>query len=618
VAFAHAVAFALGATLAACHHRVHKPGDEWLKSVDITGNAHMDGNALRDGLALHRVQERGGHPDPYLVAIDADRVRGQYLRRGFFDVGVQARVDRVRDATTVTFDVDEGTRSTTRVAITGIADPELRHKIRAQLPLADGAPFDYAVYDGAKAMMLGVVEDAGYAHARLDARVVADRATHEAIVQLAYTTGPPCAFGDVTITGASDDLEDAVRARLAFAHGDRYSVAALTATQRNLYGMARFSTVRVEPEKTNAESVAVRVTVVESQHHELGLGGGFGVDPISYEVRGRASYTLTGWPTALDTVGIDLRPAYAYLRDGGGYEPRIKALAKYSRLDLVRPYVIGEVEGGYDYITIEGYTYYGPRARLGVLSPLGTQRVQLRVGWRIQDYNFRRLNALIDPVTAHELGLDHDERVGAYQQAVIVDLRDNPLETTKGAYGEVRVDEASRYAGGSYDFVQVSPELRGFVPIGPHVLAARARYGAFFGDVPATERYYSGGANTQRGFSERRLAPTLFGTVDNQMRSIPIGGGALVETNVELRARVATIRKLDVGGVVFVDGADVTDRPSDIDLAHLHWAVGAGLRVFTIVGAIRADVGYRLNRTGPMEPEPSSHYAFHFSIGEAY
>jgi outer membrane translocation and assembly module TamA len=51
---------------------------------------------------------------------------------------------------------------------------------------------------------------------------------------------------------------------------------------------------------------------------------------------------------------------------------------------------------------------------------------------------------------------------------------------------------------------------------------------------------------------------------------------------------------------------------------NLHWAAGLGLRLFTIVGAVRADVGYRLNRTGYGEPDPGSHFAFHLSIGEAY
>ena len=57
---------------------------------------------------------------------------------------------------------------------------------------------------------------------------------------------------------------------------------------------------------------------------------------------------------------------------------------------------------------------------------------------------------------------------------------------------------------------------------------------------------------------------------------------------------------------------------ADIDFGNLHWAAGPGVRVFTPLGAVRADVGFRLNRTGPMEPEPDSKLAFHISIGEAY
>jgi len=101
-------------------------------------------------------------------------------------------------------------------------------------------------------------------------------------------------------------------------------------------------------------------------------------------------------------------------------------------------------------------------------------------------------------------------------------------------------------------------------------------------------------------------------------RSVPIGGGALAEANVELRGHIGTIKGLPVGGVAFLDGGDVTTGWSEMQLGKLHWAVGPGLRLFTPIGAVRFDVGWRLNRTGPTEPEPGSHYAFHLSIGEAY
>ena len=137
------------------------------------------------------------------------------------------------------------------------------------------------------------------------------------------------------------------------------------------------------------------------------------------------------------------------------------------------------------------------------------------------------------------------------------------------------------------------------------------------GDIPVTERYFSGGSTTQRGFGERRLAPTLVGDVDGTMREVPIGGAELVEANVELRRRLTTIKGMDLGGVTFLDGGDVTEA-GGINLGNLHWAAGAGLRLFTPIGPVRLDVGYRLNRTGPGEPDPGSPFAFHLSIGEAY
>jgi translocation and assembly module TamA len=100
--------------------------------------------------------------------------------------------------------------------------------------------------------------------------------------------------------------------------------------------------------------------------------------------------------------------------------------------------------------------------------------------------------------------------------------------------------------------------------------------------------------------------------------SEPYGGAAMVDTSFEVRAQLGTIRKMGVGGVVFLDGGDVTTTPAALDFGNLNWAAGAGLRVFTVIGAVRFDFGYRLNRTGPMEPEPNSHYAFHLSIGEAF
>jgi outer membrane protein assembly factor BamA len=321
------------------------------------------------------------------------------------------------------------------------------------------------------------------------------------------------------------------------------------------------------------------------------------------------------------------------LRDGSSYEPRIRALGKLERQDLFWTYAKASVEAGYNYLTVESYTSYGPVARLGFETRLGTDRVVLRLGWGFERDGFRHISALIDPALQAQLGIDHVERIGAYQQALIVDLRDHPIEPTLGGYGELRVGEGTKYAGGAYEYVSLVPDLRGYVPlVAGAVLAAHARFGAISGDVPATERFFAGGSISQRGFSERRLAPSRAGFVNDQNQLcaqgdpmhgcgyhvVPYGGAGMIDTSLEARLPITTVKQMPLGAVVFLDGGDVTEAPSGLDPTHLHWAIGGGLRLMTIVGPVRLDVGYRLNRTGPMEPDPGSHYAYHLTIGEAF
>jgi outer membrane translocation and assembly module TamA len=52
----------------------------------------------------------------------------------------------------------------------------------------------------------------------------------------------------------------------------------------------------------------------------------------------------------------------------------------------------------------------------------------------------------------------------------------------------------------------------------------------------------------------------------------------------------------------------------------LHWATGVSFRPYYLpIGPIRLDLAYRLNRTdGPKDPLPGNHWAFIFSLGEAF
>jgi len=594
------------------------------KDVEIRfeGNETVGDGTLLDGMSLSRAGRAGQSFDPYLVALDEERLRGYYLRHGYFRAVVHSRFDETSDRIIVVFTITEGPRAKlARVEIAGLPDdPEItRDDLREVIPMEDGDPFDYEVYDLVKPKLVQRLERAGYAHAHVESTVAADRIRDEAIIRLEIQPGPLCSFGEVTLRGVEGELAEAARNRLEIHPGERYSTTDLELTQASLYEMNRFAVVRIEPDRTGVATVIpVDIEVTPTDRHELRLGGGFGLDPQSADVHGRAGYTIAGWPRPLTTTRLEFRPALVLQREDYELQPRIETSAALERIDLVIPRLRGEAEAQLAYLAVEAYTSFGPRFRLGLRYPI-LPHVDISVGWQIRLLRFPKLDKAVTPAAAEELGLTGSYRLGFYEQSIVLDLRDDPVHTTRGIYGELRTEEGTIGAGGEYTYLQITPELRGYVPLPRQtVIAARARVGAFYGDLPVTERYFSGGASNHRGFPERRLAPSVSAIVDGEEETAVIGGGALIETGAELRVPFGKIRDFGLGGVLFLDGGDVTERVDDLDATDLHWAVGTGLRIATVIGPVRFDVGYRLNRTGATEPLPGDRFAFHLSLGEAY
>ncbi len=590
--------------------------------VELRGNLTVSSGTLRRGLSLDRALRTGQPFDPYLVGVDEDRLRGFYMRRGHFAVTVTSRIEESRDKIAVTFLIDEGPRARLRrVDLLGLpADPHLeRDQLRDLIAMDDGDPFTYEEYELAKPKMIDALERAGYAHARVESTVVADRVLHEAVIRFEVEPGAPCRFGAIDVQGVDGALASAVRARLALEPGARYSTTALEEAQAALYEMGRFALVRIQPDRTDGSDVIpVKIELVPADRHELRLGGGVGVDPASADVHTRAGYSIAGWPRPLVTTRLELRPAVVVLRDDRDIEPRVEAIAAMERLDLFGvPRLRGEVETSFVYSQVEAYTSVGPRVRLGARAPLGSPRLQAGAGWQLRVLDFRDLDPAIDPATATALGLDRPYQLGFFDQSIALDLRDDRVAPRRGLYAELRAEEGTVAAGGAFTYLRLTPELRGYVsPTGKLVLASRLRVGGIAGDLPVTERYFAGGASSHRGFPERRLSPVATQVVDGVEESAVIGGGALVETGLEARHPIARLSGLDLGGVAFLDGGDVTERFGDLDPTFLHWAAGLGLRVATVIGPIRFDVGYRLNRADGLRWYERT--AFHLSLGEAF
>nr|MBA2539322.1 BamA/TamA family outer membrane protein [Deltaproteobacteria bacterium] len=404
-----------------------------------------------------------------------------------------------------------------------------------------------------------------------------------------------------------------------------------------LYDLGRFGQVRVFPERAQGtDIVPVTITVSVAGRHELKGGGGLGYEPATYEARLRGGFTYIPQEYPLLSLNFDGRLALSVGHDFVDYEPRTRLFFNVQRLEFFRPFVIGDVGAGLEYFTLESYTARGPILRTGVSAPLGKRWLTGQAAWNFTYFEFFDIDPLITRRDQARFGLRDNERNGRFEQSIAADLRDKPLEPRKGAYLGLRVIEGGSFAGGAFTYLEIQPDLRGYLPIGKlSSFAFRVRGGAFLGDVPVTQRYFSGGAQNHRGFSSRVLAPVIAGTAKNEdgtdkinpmtgelvADETPIGGEVFLETGAELRIPLGELSGLMFGTTLFLDGGDVVQQNQGLDLLNLHWAAGVGLFVKFGGFKIRIDVGRRLNRLGASELDPRNvlpNTNLFLGVGETY
>lgn len=569
--------------------------DETLPyKVDLSG---VDGE-LKDRVAAEsRLVSQQGQGAPSLAALrrraeeDGDALRALLRAQGWYEGKVEVTMDDGQRPVPVRLRVEPGPEF--RLAAFDVSYDVPPGQLPPQpVPLEDlgvdrggRAQADEVVKAGAA--LLKALAGQGYPLARIAARqAVVDHAARTMRVAVTVATGPQARFGPLSVQGVSGVDEQWVRNRVPWQAGERFSLAAMDLLRKRLMDSRLFSSVRLSTaEAVDAEGrLPVTLGLTEAKARSVGVGG--------------------TWST---TEGLGGQAFWETRNLLGGAE-RLRGQVSASRLrrqaglDATAPDFLAVDQdliaaAKADEQTTPAYATRTLGASAGLSWLLGeawraSASTAFERTWQDQEDVQRRFTLLSWP-----LELRHDDT-------------DDLLDPTRGNRSILTLQPFLDMQAGLTPFTRAEMDESAYWQILDEprlILAGWGRFGTLQGaglfDIPADKRFYAGGAGSVRGFGYQKAGP-----IDSA--GVSTGGRSELAFGGEVR-----IKATDTIGVVpFVEGGRAYAQSLPDVSQHLFWGAGLGLRYFTPIGPVRADVAVPLNP----RPDIDGAYQVYLSLGQAF
>lgn len=605
--------------------------------LDFEGNENLADSELAAVAFTRGPDWRVWRSDPEFseptLAADMSRIEALYRQNGFYEARATYTLSWNDERTTVaiTVHIEEGpdvtlTRLDIRIPDDIDVPPEKIAGLRAGLPLVPGERFSAERYARARQTLLDRLAEVAHPRARIEGGATVDLEDHQAEVEWQVVPGPTVFFGEVTIEGLYLVDESTARREVRITPGERYSTRALQLTRRGMQQQGLYSWVAVQSRPGLARRVPSPGAIDAPPAPPAPWAGpseaereswDYEVWPVEIRVTERSPYTFD--------MGVGYSSDESFRASVGWRNGNFLGDARKLRLEGLYSGILSKVEAeftqpyfidprlsligrvAYRHETEPGYTADRILTSVGVSRPL-TETWRGRVNY---EFSWQDVTKIAPDAFFILNEPDGTSRVANVEFGLRRQTIDDLLEPTEGTWLDFVVSPALREIGSDFDFVGFLAEARGYLPtFWDGVLAGRLRIGVLqpirdtaASEIPATQRFYSGGSNTHRGFAYHRMPPA--GTsIDT------IGGTSLLESSVEWRAPIWG----KFGGVVFVDAGLLELDPWQFPLDQLYWAVGPGLRYDTVVGPLRFDYGFLINPP----PGDFSRHQWFISVGHTF
>jgi outer membrane protein assembly complex protein YaeT len=400
-------------------------------------------------------------------------------------------------------------------------------------------------------------------------------------------TGPQISVGQIRFVGQKQTKEGIMADRVPLKPGDLLNPAKAEKGRSRLARLGVFDSVQLRYDDVDPETRDVKYDVKEGKSLNLNLLFGFG----SYEL-------LRG--------GIELEKKNLW---GRAHLARLRAIQSFksTRGDFLytMPQFIGEeidlFLNGFGLVRKEiDFTRREYGGGLGGLKhfPSISSDVSMR-------YNYQVLRASDVPPAARLRSVENPG-VGAIITDFRHDMRDSPIYPTRGYKLFTTLELASEYLAGDVDYERF--EIAGsfhhsfgggrLISVGmSHGLISAV--GSAAEDIPFNKRFFPGGEYSIRGYQEGEASP-------RDARGNIIGAESYVLGSVDFEQELTPKLAL----VVFFDAVGFARDFADYPVNEALYSVGGGLRWKSIVGPVRLEYGYNLNRR---EHDPAG--TLHFSLG---
>jgi outer membrane protein insertion porin family len=542
--------------------------------------------------------------------LDLQRIQALYDEYGYSDAKATYRTENLNDKGDVRliFVVEEG-------KLYQVGDVSFRgntvftnEEILKAMELKSGSPFSRKGLRQSVTNIQDLYFEKGYMNAKVAFDSVYNEQTQKVDVSYKITENKITSVNRIIIRGNNKTQDIVIRRELRVYPGEPFNGTALKRSKERLFNLGFFEEVQMDTADTeNPDAKDLVVTVKETKTGEFSFGGGFSsIDKAVGFVQVRQSnFDIADWPS-FTGAGQDLTARV-----------QLGAVRSQGELSWTDPWFMGNPFSlGFDVYHRE----YNKTRSSGLFFDQSQTGGRIRVGKELSDYDsisafygFERveISDIPDEASADlraEIGRTNISRVGAM---LTRDTRDNRFVPTEGILLQGGGEIAGGPLGGDRDFWKLTGLGATYYEVfKDNVLELKLRGGIAdaFDDsekVPIFERYYAGGANTIRGYRERRIGPRDSGTQD------PIGGNAYWVGNIE---HTFPIFPGIIKGAAFYDVGAVDASIEDFGDTGIYSGVGVGIRVKTPIGPLKVDAGYPLDEVEGEDKE----LRFYFNMSRGF